>query len=220
MKTLALIFDMDGTMLDNYQYHLEAWKKFFKKHGIKLSEEEYKKKYAGLDSASTIRATMGDHLTEEQVRKYRDEKEQMYRDLIAPHIHPVNGLIPLLQSIRSAGIPMGVATSTTKDNIEFTMDKLHLKPYFSIIVDVTMISKGKPDPQIYLTTAGKLKVQPENCIVFEDSLNGIKSADNAHMKVIALTTSHSPDELHMADKVINDFTEIDVQQIRQIASRT
>jgi HAD superfamily hydrolase (TIGR01509 family) len=132
----------------------------------------------------------------------------------------VKGLIPLLQSLQQAGIPMGVATSTTKDNIAFTMDKLHLRPYFTVVIDVTMISKGKPDPEIYETAARRLKARPEDCVVFEDSLNGIKSAKSAHMKVIAVTTSHSPGELHMADKVIDDFTGISVREITQIASHT
>ncbi|HEX5552968.1 MAG TPA: HAD family phosphatase [Chitinophagaceae bacterium] len=219
MKKFSVIFDMDGTLVDNNAYHLKAWQAFFKAHGKTLTERHFTKELSGIDSANTIRIMLGNHLSDEAVAAYRDEKEQLYRRLITPHIQPLAGLVPLVQTLTAAGIPLGIATSATWDNIAFTLRKLNLEPYFKVIVDATMVDRGKPDPAIYLMTAAKLAVPPGDCIVFEDSLHGIKSARDAGMKVIALTTSHDPESLRHADEVTDDYTGVNLSQLCKIAQR-
>lgn len=213
MKRFAVIFDMDGTLLDNNGYHLKAWQSFFKEYGKTLSEKEYKEKISGISSAATIRNFFGSEVTDDEVTAYRNKKEEIYRQLIAPYIKPVTGLIPFLQTLQKQNIPLAIATSATIKNIDFTMKKLNLQPYFPYIIDSSMVNKGKPDPDIYLAAAKKLHIPPERCVAFEDSVNGVRSAKAAGMKVIAINTSHQKEKLSNADLILEDYTQINVQKL-------
>lgn len=218
MKNFAVIFDMDGTLLDNNPYHLKAWQSFFKEHGKTLTEKEYKEKVSGITSAATIRKFFDDQLNDEEVTAYRHQKEEIYRRLIAPYMKPVNGLIPFLKTLQKENIPLAIATSATKENIDFTIKKLQLQSYFTCIVDTTMVSKGKPDPDIYLAAAKELNIRPEYCVAFEDSINGIRSAGAADMKVVAVDTSHQKEKFITADLIIDDYTQIDLQKLKSLFS--
>lgn len=216
MQYPAVIFDMDGTLLDNNSYHMKSWQAFFKNHGKILTDKEFKEKLSGINSVTTIRIMMGEHLSDAEVATLHKEKEKMYRTLITSHIKPIPGLITFLDDLKAAGISMGIATSATTDNIHFAMEKLKIEAYFKTIVNTIMVSKGKPDPEIFLTAAKNLHTDPENCVVFEDSLNGIRGAQSAGMKVIALATTHLREELSDADAVIKDYTQMNVQILNRI----
>lgn len=209
-KEWAVIFDMDGTMLDNNPYHLKAWQAFCKKYGITLTEEEYKNQLSGRSSSDTMQFLFQKPLSEAEISLLRNEKEQLYRRLVQPHIRPIKGLPALLASLQAEGIKMAIASSATPVNLRFALGKLQLEPYFTAIVDSTMVSKGKPDPEIFLMAAKKLQISPHRCIVFEDSITGIRGAKAAGMKVIAITTAHIPEELKEADGVIEDYTRVSV----------
>ena len=158
----------------------------------------------------------GPKITEEEIRQYANEKEKMYEVLYRDFIKPVNGLVGFLDLLHSKNIPIAVATSAPPQNVKFVLTAIDVKKYFNIIVDDTEVKKGKPDPEIYLTTAKKLNINPSNCIVFEDSLSGVKSALNAGMKVVAITTTHTKEELSNANLVVDDFTQVDLNILGSI----
>jgi HAD superfamily hydrolase (TIGR01509 family) len=209
----AVIFDLDGTMLDNNPYHLKSWKQYLSNLGREITDDEYKANINGRTNRDAVEYIYGRKMDEDEAMKYTLEKEEIYRELYNKDIKPVEGLIDVLKSIDLLNLPMAIATSGIPVNIEFMFDNIPIRKYFKTIVNSTHITKGKPDPEIYLRTAELLSVDPLDCLVFEDSLVGIRSAKLARMKVIAVATTHSANELSEGDYVIKDFTELALQQV-------
>jgi HAD superfamily hydrolase (TIGR01509 family) len=204
----VVIFDQDGVLVENNKFNKIAWQQFCKKHGLHPTEQEYKEKVYGRINADTLKFLFGDGITQEQIVAYSEEKESIFREAMKGNIKPVRGLIELMDSLKGSGIKMALATSAPPENIEFVLSTINARKYFDVIVDETMVEKGKPNPDVYFKTAKKCNVNPSKCIVFEDSISGIKSVLAAGMKVIAITTTHNKDELKEADLVIDDFTQV------------
>jgi len=216
MYDFAVIFDMDGVMVDNNKYNKVAWRNFCKKYGFDLSEDDLIHHVFGRINSDTLTYLFGENLSEEDFDKYVEEKESMYREIFVPHIKPVKGLIELLDELRSKNIKRAIATSAYQKNVDFVLSNIGAKDYFDVIVMDSDVTKGKPHPEVYLKAAEKIQIEPEKCVVFEDSLSGIKSAKAAGMKVIALTTTHPEEELSHSDMVIKDFNEINLEKINQL----
>ena len=216
MSLAAAIFDLDGTLIDNNPYHIKAWKEYLKRMGRELSDEEYKINFNGRTNRDVVEYLHGRKMTDEEAAPYYLEKEAMYRELYQPYINPIPGLIDLLKELKSNDIPMAIATSGITVNIEFMFNHLPIREYFKEFIHSSHIKKGKPDPEIYLKSAEKLRVDPSECVAFEDALVGIKSAKGAGMKVIALTTTHTKKELSSADLVIKNYTEVNIDKMKEL----
>lgn len=201
----AVIFDLDGTLIDNNAFHLKTWKQYLTKMGRDISDEEYNANINGRTNKDVIQYIYQTDLNEEESLNYSLEKEALYREIYAPHIMPVKGLIPFLETLHSKNIPMAIATSGIQPNIDFMFENIPIKKYFKTVVNSSHIKKGKPDPEIYLKTASILGVPPINCLVFEDAVVGINSALDAGMKVIAIATTHPKEELLGADLIIENY---------------
>lgn len=204
--TKAVIFDLDGTLLDNNPYHLKSWIEYLKNTGRDISEEEFNLNFNGRTNKDVIEYIFKRKMTNEEILKYTLEKEALYRKLYQPFIKPVSGLIELLEILKNKNIPMAIATSGIQPNIDFMFENIPIKKYFKTVVNSSHITKGKPDPEIYLKVASLLDVAPKNCLVFEDAVVGIKAAKAAGMKVIAVATTQPKEELKEADRIVNDFT--------------
>ncbi|MDF9799820.1 beta-phosphoglucomutase [Catalinimonas alkaloidigena] len=214
-SNLAIIFDMDGVIVDNHQFHLKSWLQFFEEHNISMTEEEYKQKVNGRTMEEILTKIMGKDLSKQKLRDLGEEKEKVYRDMYRPHIKATDGLPEFLEELKVRNVPRAVATSAPPPNVDFTMENTGLRLFFSTIIDDTMVNKGKPDPEVYLTAAKKLDMKPEQCIVFEDAILGIQAGKNAGMKVIAVATTHSREELEAgeADYVVDDFMGLTVEKL-------
>jgi len=202
----TLIFDMDGVIVDSNPYHKQAWTLFCQ--GVKntITNEEMQTHIFGKTNEDALTYLYGDTLSPEQIMQLAREKEVLYRQLFHPHIKAPNGLTDFLKQCNHHGVYPSIATSAPPDNVDFVLDSLQLRSYFSLIVDETMVKKGKPDPEIYLLTAQKLGIAPSNCVVFEDSLSGTVAARSAGMNVIGVTTTHTRQELApYVDACIDDF---------------
>jgi beta-phosphoglucomutase family hydrolase len=208
MKVNAAIFDLDGTLIDNNSYHLQSWLQYLKDMNREMSEEEYKANVNGRTNKDVIEYIYQRKMDDKEAMKYAHEKEAIYRQLYAPYIKPVAGLLELLEKLRSLSIPMAIATSGIQVNIDFLFKHIPIRSYFDVIVNSAHISKGKPDPEIYIKTAELLKVSPAECLVFEDAVVGINSAKAAGMKVVGVLTTHKAEELSGADILIKDFSEL------------
>ena len=196
---------MDGVLVDNHIWHFEAWREFGRKHGLNITGEEFAK-YFGSTNKQVIVSLFGNLLSDGEISAFGNQKEEIYRKMYRPFIKAVDGLLGFLQYVAGQGIPIALATSAPPENVEFTLQATGLKKYFGVITDSSMVSRGKPDPQVYLVTANKLGVHPAECIVFEDSFAGIKSALNAGMRVIAVATTHKSNELLMySNEIIMNF---------------
>ena len=204
---------MDGTLVDNTPYHYKSWQAFYKKHNLgDISIETYKKEISGVPIIETMRSLFPD-ADEETLKQYREEKEVVYRELYAPFLAPINGLENFLTELKDAGIKMAMASSATMVDINFILNKIPIRDDFEAIIDGSRVSKGKPNPQIFLKAAADLNAKPEDCVVFEDSLAGIQAANAAGMKVVAITTGHPAADLHPVNLVIDDYAGLTVQKL-------
>ena len=214
LKNFTAIFDMDGTLVDNTPYHFKSWQALFKKHNLgELSEVTYKKEISGVPIIETLRRLFGDKYDEAGLQDLLNEKETYYREIYAPYLKPVNGLENFLTELKAAGIKMAIASSATVADIDFILNKIPIRNDFESIIDGSQVSKGKPNPQIFLKAAESLKAKPEDCVVFEDSIAGIKAANAAGMKVVGITTGHPAADLQPSGLVIDDYSTLTVQKL-------
>lgn len=212
----AVIFDLDGTLIDNNPYHIQAFREFYQKIGKPFSLEEYKQHINGRMNREIFNYVFNTTLSPEKTEEYTNEKEGLYRELYAPHIKPVEGLVDFLNELEKANIPKAVATSGIIPNINFMFEHIPIRNYFLSVIDSTQIKTGKPHPEIFLKAAISVNAAPSACVAFEDSLAGVQSAKAAGMKVVALTTTHTAEDLHDADLIIKDYTEISLAKLQQL----
>jgi beta-phosphoglucomutase len=208
MQKYAFLFDMDGVIIDSNPVHKIALRQFCEKHGHHLDEGQLRTKIYGRTNKDWIPVVFGD-LPKEKIEEYGQEKEALFRELYKDAIKPVEGLPDFLRRLKDNGFARAIATSAPRANVDFTLSKTDTDRYFETILDESFVEKGKPDPEIYLKTAKALGFEPGNCIVLEDSLSGVKSGKSAGCKVVAITTTHTPEELAEADLVINNFHGLD-----------
>ena len=204
----AVIFDMDGTMVDNMPYHERAWHLFLDKYHLTVPQKLFKQLYSGKKNTFILPNLFKKELTPSQIKKYSLEKEKLYHQLYSVQIKPIAGLIKILDYLKSHHFLLAVATTAPKPNRELVFRQLNIKNYFKIILGDEDVTKGKPDPEIYLKTAQKLSVDPKQCLVFEDSPAGVTAASLAGMTVAAILTSHTKKELPNADYFFKDFQQI------------
>ena len=209
----AILFDMDGVIVDNNQFHKSAWQQFCTNNGFNFPEDEMNKHVYGRTNKDILNFLFGKELQPEEIDRCGEEKEHIYREIYKPHIKLLKGLIDFLKKAKENNIKLAVATSAPKTNLDFVLGNTNIKQFFDVLVDDSFITHGKPNPEIYLKTADLLDIPAKKCIVIEDSLSGIKAGLNAGMKVIGVTTTHAVEELSTAHHVINDFNELSLEDV-------
>jgi len=202
----AVIFDMDGVIIDNNKIHVKAWEIFCKKYS--LAKIENYNHFFGRSNRDILPEIFNRSMTTTELKTFAAEKEAIYREIYAPKIKPINGLIDLLKLLKDNGVKLAVATSAMRLNLDFVLERLQIKEFFDLTVCEDDVQHAKPDPEIYLLTAKKLNVQPDECLVFEDSISGVNSGINAGMKVIGLTTTHTHVELFGTIFCVKDYKEL------------
>ena len=212
-QPLAVIFDMDGVIVDNMEYHKRAWGVFLEKYAPDIELEEFSRHF-GKVNKDLLKIVFKREITAEEESRFGEEKEAIYREIYADHIAPTPGLPGFLDSLKENSIKTAVATAAPRINMDFVFEKTGLRAYFDVLIDATEVTRGKPDPEIYLKAAQRLVCLPDSCLVFEDSFPGVQAARRAGMKVIALATSHPAESLKGAERVIKDFTEISLDAVR------
>ncbi|MBC6400339.1 MAG: HAD family phosphatase [Ekhidna sp.] len=217
MKTedIGLLFDMDGVIMDNHRYHFLSWQKLAEKYEISITEDFYRKQMNGRTFMGIMGVLFRKEISPEKGRQIAYEKEALYRELYYSHLAPTEGLTDFLAAAKSYGIPMVIGTSAPVENVDFTLDGLSIRSYFKGVIDERAVTKGKPDPEVYLKCASLANRIPENCIVFEDAISGIKAGKAAGAKVIALATSHKKEELE-ADLIVDNFENINLEVIKEV----
>lgn len=207
----AFIFDMDGTIVDNMDFHTQSWVKFFERRGIDIDADEFFRSTAGRQGKEIMRSHLGDHLGDDEVAVLNHEKEAVYRELYEPHRKAIAGFEAFCQAAKREGIALAVATSAPVANITFVLDGLHLRHLFDAVVGAADVERGKPHPDVFLKAADKAGAQPRDCIVFEDAPLGVEAARNAGMRCVVLSTTLPADAFGGFDNVIRiapDYTEL------------
>ncbi len=204
----AVLFDMDGVVVDNLPYHVDAWLLFCERHGMPLTREVFYRELNGMNSKDTFEWFYKKEMTRAEVEVLEEEKEILYRGFYREHMQPAPGLLDFLKVLRTQGIKTALATSAGPGNIDFIVDGLGIRDQFDAIIGGAEVRKGKPDPEIYLKAAAMVGVDPADCWVIEDSLQGIAAGLNAGMQVVGITTSHTPTELAHTHWVAADFVDL------------
>lgn len=189
MKKAAL-FDMDGTLVDNTLAHMRAFEIFCARYGVTGWKEKLSQAF-GMGNDDIMRLIMPAELIRERgLASLAEEKEAIYREIYAPEIRPVEGLVPLLESLRAAGVRCAVGSSGCRANVDFVLEKCRIGEFFDVRISGDRVTRCKPDPEIYLTAAAALGMAPADCVVFEDAKAGIESARRAGVgRVVALATT-------------------------------
>jgi beta-phosphoglucomutase family hydrolase len=207
----AFIFDMDGTIVDNMDFHTQSWVKFFERRGIDIDADEFFRATAGRQGKEIMRSHLGEHLDDDAVAVLNHEKEAVYRELYEPHRKAIAGFEAFCEAAKREGVALAVATSAPVANITFVLDGLNLRHWFDAVVGAADVERGKPHPDVFLKAAEKAGAQPQDCIVFEDAPLGVEAARNAGMRCVVLSTTLPADAFGGFDNVIriaHDYTEL------------
>ena len=217
MALAAVIFDMDGTMVDSMPYHYQSWQIFFEQQGIQMTLEEFDRIHHGtlFDIMPRI---FGSHISDEESFRLGSIKEAAFRELYKSEIKPIEGLVDWLQTLKDAGLKLGLATAADFANADFTVDAIDIRRFFDCIVTSDIVKDGKPSPAVYLHAAKLLNVDPATCVVFEDTASGVKAGVAAGMKVVGITTGMSRSDMEQlpVSKVITNYLNLKVQDIENL----
>jgi beta-phosphoglucomutase len=217
----AAIFDMDGVLVDSNPFHLQKWMDLLRARGIPFSADELPRQILGHRNDHAFRLFFGTEITREEIEQLSEELENIFRESFGPHARPLPGLETLLGELETAGIPMAVASSAMRPNIEFVVEKLGFQRFFPYRISGDDVKTPKPDPEIYLAAARMLSVDPTGCVGFEDSFAGIEAVKRAGMKCVAIASTFAMDDLRAetrADRVVRSFEDLSVEKLRALFS--
>jgi beta-phosphoglucomutase len=200
----ALIFDMDGVIVDSNPWHRAVWEEYNRGLGVEMTEEMTRRMY-GKRNAELIREFYGRDLDDAEVLARGAAKETLYREMMKPHLD--GALVPGIREFlaRHRDLALAVATNAEPPNVDFVLDETGLRPFFRVIVNGHEVAHPKPHPEIYLRVADALGVTPADCIVFEDSHTGVEAALAAGMQVVGIGTTH--EDLAGVALLIRDFND-------------
>ncbi len=204
------VFDLNGTLVDDIAFHVRAWRELGTRLGYELDDARFQREINGLKNEDIFPKLLGRAVTPEEVARFGDEKEQLYRAAYRPVLAPVAGANELLVTLRARGVKLAVASSAPPENRAMVLDALDWWSAFDAIVKAEGL-RGKPAPDIFLAAAQALGVAPDACVAFEDAPNGVMSAAAAGMFVIGITTNNDAATLRAAgaQHIASDFTSLE-----------
>lgn len=200
---MAILWDMDGTIFDTKDCHYSTWVIALKKHGYALSRKVFDDNF-GRNNHSLLPHFLGFKPDNNLVEQLIEEKEAYFRQIAPEEVTLVAGVENWFTEAKQAQIPQAVASSAPMENITTLISSFNLRHYFDVFVSGADLA-AKPEPDVFLETAKILDRSPENCVVVEDSIPGVKAAKNAGMTCIAVATTCTPSDLLLADFVVKDF---------------
>jgi beta-phosphoglucomutase len=195
----AVIFDLDGTLVNNMPWHAQAFDAFVARHRLPPMDMAMRERTDGKRNKEIFPILFGREMTTAEIEALEEEKEGMYRDISRGKLAPLVGLVPLLDRLDARGIVAGVATSGPRKNVAHTLAEIGLVDRFRAIARGDQVERGKPAPDVFLHAARLLDVKPEDCLAFEDAPLGVASARNAGMRCVAVTSTYSHELLRAAE---------------------
>ena len=211
IQTRAMIFDLDGVLVWTIPMHWWAFRKTFEAEGKDFSMDEYMRFAIGASRDEVIRSVIGRDLAPEKLQALMQAKERFVHEYIDdPGIEAIPGALEFVKKSKRLQLKTAVASASRTPRL--LLESIGAETLFDAIVDRTMVERSKPDPDVFLLTAERLGVKPEECIVIEDSGVGVRAAVAAGMRVLALTTTHERHELSEATAIFESFHDIQLEQ--------
>jgi len=201
----AVLWDLDGVLVDTARFHYQAWCQLLSELGRSLSEEEFSRTF-GLRNDLILRDLLGE-VSAEEVKRLSERKEALFRQHAAGQVTLLPGAAELARRGRGGGRRTALVTSTPRVNIDFVLEQVGLSGAFDTIVAAEDVLRGKPDPEGFLLAARRLGVAPQRCLVIEDAPGGVEAARRAGMHSLAVTTTRPREELTAADAVVDSLND-------------
>lgn len=191
----AILFDLDGTLVDNMMVHHRAWQRKLRELGLDYSLERVKEEIHGVN-IEILKGLFEDKYTHEEYVRIAGEKEGAYREIFAPELEAktVEGAMDFIRSAYEQDVPMAIGTAGPEENAFFVIDRLGIRQMMGHVVHSGMVERGKPDPEVFQQAADGIGVDLKDCLIFEDSVTGARAANRAGCPVVVLTTTHEREE--------------------------
>lgn len=218
--TYAIIFDMDGVLIDTHQAHYESWLVMTEEAGLSFSYEDFRRTF-GRTSREIIVHFWGETgLSDADVARMDDAKEVAFRRIIKADFPAMPHARELLKELHEAGFAMAVGSSGPPENVQLVVDQFDARDLFGALVTATDVTEGKPDPQVFQIAAERLGVPPERCVVIEDAVHGVEAAHRAGMTAVGLAADQEAFEaLSAADLVVDSLDKLSAEKLRELADR-
>jgi HAD superfamily hydrolase (TIGR01509 family) len=213
-STFAIIWDMDGTMVDTREAHWLAWKQILAEEKYDLIWETFLKTF-GQRNDTILRSLLGEGLSDAEVVRIGDAKEEAFRDVLKEQgVQLLPGAAQILDQAKAYGWPQAVVSSAPRKNITAILEALSRPDTFNVLICAEDVSKGKPHPEGCISASKKLGVLPSNCLVLEDAPAGLSAARNAGMACVGVLSTH--DHLNEADRIVSSLDELSLADLEAI----
>ena len=204
MRAAGVIFDMDGVLADSQELHREAFGVLAGEVGVPFRDALFRDVF-GQTNVEIFRRWLGEGLDAERVRALDEKKEAIYRDLARDRLAPLPGIPELLAGLRTEGFRLAVGSSGPRENVALMLERFRWDDRFEAIVTKDDVAAGKPDPEVFLRAADRLRLPPSACAVVEDAPAGVEAARRAGMRCVAVTSTRPAAALAAADIVVEGF---------------
>jgi beta-phosphoglucomutase family hydrolase len=199
----AVLWDLDGVLVDSAPYHFQAWRGLMASLGRELSEADFRPTF-GWRNDAILRHLVGELSAEEEAR-LAARKEELFREAARGHIVALPGALVLLRLLRERGLKLALVSSTPRANIDLVLSSLGLESAFDIVIGEEDVKRGKPDPEGFLLAAERLGAAPDECVVIEDAPAGVEAAKRGGMRCVGVSRNRPRDALAKADLVVENL---------------
>lgn len=218
VRDCAVIFDMDGVLVDSYRPHFCSWQRLAGETGVEFGEQDFARTF-GMTSREILSHHWPAELSDEQVRQYDHRKEELYRQIIREDFPEMPGAGALVEQLHAAGLRLAIASSGPPENIATVLEVFGHRDCFGALVSGRDVKRGKPDPGVFLLAGERLGVPPERCAVVEDAPAGVEAAVRAGMTPIAITGTADRQKLAKAARIVDSLEELSPDAVLALISR-
>lgn len=204
--TYGLIFDMDGVLVDTGPFHESAWEQLASENDL-TTDHEFFVSHFGMTNPMILPEFFGRALSEEEIARFGDRKEELFREIIHGQVRPLEGVLELATGLKDFGFRLGVGSSGPRENVEMIVNEIGIAPLLEACLASDQITRSKPDPQVFLKAAAQMQVGSANCVVVEDAIVGVQAARAAGMKCIAVTNTFPAERLGEADQILDSLAQ-------------
>jgi len=215
----AVLFDWDGVVVDSSRHHLLSWRALAAEIGRTITDEQFRESFGQMNRI-IIPDLFGWSQDPQEIDRLGRRKEELYRKVVAEEgIIPLKGVRELIDSLGDAGVPRVIGTSTERENIRVALEVMDLENSFEGVVASEDVTRGKPDPEVFLRAAEIAGMPPARCVVLEDSHHGLRAAAAGGMRMVGVLTTHSREKLGDADLYVESVADLSVDRLRGLVVR-